>query len=272
MTGPAKPNPLAPAGAAEVDLECRAGVAYVFFNRPDARNALTFPMYDRVQELCRQVDADASVRVLVLRGRGGHFAAGTDISQFADFDSRKQAIEYERLQDRVMAAIEGVSKPTIAAIEGVATGGGAMMAACCDLRVMSTNARIGIPIARTLGNCLSIQNCQRLVRLVGEARLKELIFTARLLTAAEALTAGLVNRVLEEDSFDVDVTKLAESIAAMAPITLRVTKEELRRIADHERIAQDAADDLIAECYLSADFREGVAAFLGKRAPKWSGS
>jgi len=247
-------------------------VAYVTLNRPEARNALTFAMYDRVEALCDEVDRDPEVRVMVLRGSGGHFAAGTDISQFRDFRSAEQAVAYERQQDRVMAHIEGVSKPTIAAIEGVAAGGGAMMAVSCDLRLMAAGARIGIPVARTLGNCLSIRNAQRLVNLIGPARAKQLIFEADLLPAEQALIWGLANEVVADDAMARRVQELAERIAQHAPITLRVTKEEARRIAEANRVAAEAADDLIAETYLSADFREGVSAFLDKRPPRWQGA
>lgn len=255
-----------------VEADVNEGVAYVTFNRPSARNALTFEMYERVEALCDTFDRDSSVRVLVFRGSAGHFAAGTDISQFTNFSTPEDAVAYERMQDRVMARIESVSKPTIAAIEGVAAGGGAMMAVCCDLRVMSASARIGIPIARTLGNCLSIQNCQRIVELIGAARLKEIIFTGRLFSAQEALAIGLTSQVFADVSFGVNVIELASSIAALAPITLRVTKEEVRRLAEHQRIGQSQADDLILECYLSNDFREGVASFLEKRKPVWTNS
>ncbi|MDE3076580.1 MAG: enoyl-CoA hydratase/isomerase family protein [Chloroflexota bacterium] len=247
------------------------GVAYLTIDRPEARNALTFAMYRRVEELCGQASEDDHIRVLVLRGNAGHFAAGTDIAQFREFRTANQAVEYERQQDRVMAHIESVPKPTIAAIEGVAAGGGALMALSCDLRVMSSTARIGVPVARTLGNCLSIRNCQRIVWLVGPSRAKEMLFTARLLAAEEALALGLVNEVVEPERLIDRATELAETIASHAPLTLRVTKEEVRRIADHERIPEDAADDLVQQCYLSADFKEGVEAFLGKREPRWTG-
>src|SRR5205085_6529181 len=129
-----------------------------------------------IEALCEEVNGDDTIRVMVLGGAGGHFAAGTDISQFRSFRTAEQAIAYERQQDRVMRTIEAVDKPTIAAIVGVAAGGGAMMAVACDLRIMAGSSRIGVPVARTLGNCLSIQNAERLVNLIGPARTKQLIF------------------------------------------------------------------------------------------------
>jgi len=251
--------------------EIRDGVAYVTMNRPQARNALTFAMYERIEALCEQVNRDDAVRVMVLRGNGGHFAAGTDISQFRTFETPEQAIAYERQQDGVMTHIEAVNKPTIAAVEGVAAGGGAMMAVSCDLRIMARSARIGIPVARTLGNCLSLRNAQRLVSLNGPANTKRLIFTAMLVPAEEALTWGLANEVVDDAAFAEHVRQTAETIAQHAPITLRVTKEQARRIAQRNRVDAEAADDLIVEAYMSSDFREGVSAFLAKRPPHWTG-
>lgn len=254
-----------------VRYEIRGRVAYVTLDRPRARNALTFEMYARVEQLCDEVNRDENVRVMVLTGSGGHFAAGTDISQFRGFEIAEQAIAYERQQDRVMAHIEAVDKPTIAAIEGVAAGGGAMMAVACDLRIMGRSARIGIPVARTLGNCLSIQNAQRLVNLIGPAKVKELIFSAELLPAEQAVRWGLANTAVDDAELAGYVDELAQRIAEHAPITLRVTKQEARRLAEFSRVPEDAADDLVVEAYLSHDFHQGVEAFLEKRPPLWSG-
>jgi len=240
-------------------------------NRPEARNALTFAMYERIQKLCDEVNRDESVRVMVLGGSGGHFAAGTDISQFQTFSSGDQAIAYERQQDGIMASIEAVEKPTIAAVDGVAAGGGAMMAVACDLRIMAKSARIGVPVARTLGNCLSIRNAQRLVNLIGPANTKRLIFSAMLVPAEEALTWGLANEAIDDASLAEHVQQTAERIAQHAPMTLRVTKEQARRIAAQARVPEDASDDLIVETYTSHDFHEGVSAFLAKRPPQWTG-
>ncbi|MFI5267545.1 MAG: enoyl-CoA hydratase [Chloroflexota bacterium] len=254
-----------------VRYEIRNAVAYVTMNRPEARNALTFAMYERIEELCVEVNHDESVRVMVLRGSGGHFAAGTDISQFQAFSSGAQAIAYERQQDRVMASIEAVDKPTIAAIEGVAAGGGALMAVSCDLRIMAKSARIGVPVSRTLGNCLSIRYSQRVVNLIGPANTKRLIYSAMLVPAAEAVGWGLANEAIDDASFAEHIQQTAERLAQQAPITMRVTKEQARRIANRGRMPEDASDDLVAEAYTSHDFHEGVEAFLAKRQPHWTG-
>ncbi|MBV8087419.1 MAG: enoyl-CoA hydratase/isomerase family protein [Chloroflexi bacterium] len=263
---------MTPSGAPAEELvryQAESAVAYVTMSRPEARNALTFAMYERIEALMDEADRDPAIRAIVLRGSGGHFAAGTDISQFRSFSTAEQAIAYERQQDRIMGHIEAISKPTIAAIEGVAAGGGAMMAVACDLRIMARGASIGIPVARTLGNCLSIRNAQRLVNLIGPARTKQLIFGAALLPAENALTWGLANEVVDDDDLERHVQENAERIARHAPVTLRVTKEEARRIAAANRVPENAADDLVVEAYLSQDFREGVSAFLDKRPPRW---
>jgi len=255
----------------DILFERQDGVAWLTFNRPQARNAMTFAMYDRLAVLCEQVNADRSLRALVLQGAGGKaFVAGTDISQFRDFTQERHAIEYEEQMDRVLQALESVAVPVIAAIQGPATGGGASIAACCDLRIGSPSARFGIPIARTLGNCLSMANYARLVALIGLARAKDLIFTARLIEAPEALAIGLFNEVTaSEEALGPRVAELAATIASHAPLTLRTTKEALRRI--QRRMTPEAGSDLVLACYMSRDFREGVDAFLNKRKPVWTG-
>jgi enoyl-CoA hydratase/carnithine racemase len=247
-------------------------LAWLTFNRPEARNALTWGMYDALLEACETVDARPDIRALILRGAGGQaFAAGTDISQFTALRTAADGIEYERRLDGVLDRLERVSKPTIAQVEGIAAGGGCAIAFTCDLRVCSSDARFGVPIARTLGNCLSMASCARLVDLLGPARFKDLILTARLMTAAEAAAAGLVTRVAEPGHVDRAARELATAVADLAPLTIAATKEMVRRIQQARRLAPEVGHDLIARCYASADFREGVEAFLAKRPPRWTG-
>jgi len=240
------------------------------FNRPEAHNALTWNMYDRLYETCEEVDRDDSVRVLVLRGAGGKaFVAGTDISQFQVFERAEDGIAYERDGDRRMARLEAVRKPVIAQVQGFAVGGGFRITACCDLRIATPESRFGAPIARTLGNCLSMAACARFVDMFGPSRVKELLFTARLLTAEEAHAAGYVQEIVPADQIEARVTALARQIADHAPITLWVTKESIRRLSASRTLPED--EDLIAATYTSADFREGVRAFLDKRPAQWTG-
>ena len=248
-------------------------VAFVTFDRPAARNALTWEMYQALADCCEHVDEDAAVRVLVLRGAGGKaFAAGTDINQFRTFRSRQDGTDYEQRLDAVIDRLERVAVPTIAQIDGVAAGGGCAVAAACDLRVCTPASRFGVPIARTLGNCLSAANLTRLLDLIGPTRLKEMLYTGRLFSAQEALAAGLINRIAAADALDAAVRDLAAGIAANAPLTLRATKEMIRRVQAARRVEPAVGRDLIATCYASRDFREGVEAFLARRPPRWQGA
>src|SRR2546423_9059041 len=168
---------------------------------------------------------------MVLTGAGGRaFVAGTDISQFRAFNTEQHALDYEARGNRVMRTLETVRVPTIAAIAGPCTGAGAGMAACCDLRIASPSARYGFPIARTLGNCLSMQNYARLFALLGPAKVKDIIFTARLMDAREMLACGLLMEVTpDEESLLPRAQELAEQVAAHAPLTIQAPKEALRR-------------------------------------------
>lgn len=204
------------------------GIARITFNRPQARNALTFAMYEQMATICENINQDRSIKALILTGAGEKaFASGTDISQFRAFKTAQDALDYEARIDRVLGTLEQCRVPVIAAIAGACTGGGAGIAACCDIRIGTEATRIGFPIARTLGNCLSMSNISRLVSLVGPARTKDLIFKARLVEAPEALALGLLNEV----------------------------------VPDME----------ILRAYMSEDFREGMDAFLNKRAPNFKG-
>jgi enoyl-CoA hydratase/carnithine racemase len=247
-------------------------IAFLTFNRPAARNAMTWEMYEGLVQACDRVDSNRDIRVFVLRGAGGKaFVAGTDISQFTRFTSRDDALAYERRMNAVIDRLERVRAATIAQVQGVAAGGGCMIALTCDLRVCTPDAELGVPIARTLGNCLSAANYARLLDLVGPSRAKDLLFTGRLMGAAEAASLGLVSRTADGSTIDEAVRELAAAIAANAPLTIQATKEALRRLQEERRASAADADDLVAMCYLSDDFKEGVAAFLAKRPPLFKG-
>jgi len=253
-----------------VVVEHSGAIVTVTFNRPEARNAMTWAMYERLHEVCEEVDRDDAVRVLVLKGAGGKaFVAGTDIAQFTTFESGDDGLRYERDADLRSDRLARVRKPVIAQIEGYAVGGGLGIAAGADLRIATPDARFGAPIARTLGNCLSMRAYSRYLDLLGPSRLKEMIFTARLMHADEALAAGFVHEIVAADAITARVRELAATIASHAPITLWVTKEAIRRI--QESRALPSGEDLVATTYGSADFREGVQAFVAKRAPRWTG-
>jgi enoyl-CoA hydratase/carnithine racemase len=255
----------------EARFESTGPVAFLTFDRPQARNALTWAMYDALVAACDRVDADDTVRVFVVRAEGEAFAAGTDIRQFTSFASGDEGLAYERKLDAVIDRLERVAVPTIAQVHGVAAGAGCAIALTCDFRVCTPAAQFGVPIARTLGNCLSAANVARIADLIGPARTKDLLFTGRLIDAAEATSLGLVTAAVERQGLDAAVRDLAQTLAANAPLTIRATKETLRRLAVRRRLDAGAADDLIAACYASADFREGVASFIEKRRPRFTG-
>jgi enoyl-CoA hydratase/carnithine racemase len=239
-----------------VGYERRGPAAWVTFNRPEAHNAMTYEMYEALHDCCEQADADGEVSALVLRGAGGRaFVAGTDIRQFLAFASGDDGVEYEARIERVVSRLETVAKPTIALVDGFAMGSGIVLAATCDLRICTPDAKFGLPIARTVGNCLSMENYARLVAVVGEARLKDIVFTARAVDAREALAIGLATEVVEDA--EARVEELCALIAGHAAVTLRVTKEALRRL----RPRADG-DDLVREAYSSEEFRRRVEAFL----------
>ncbi|MBV8573784.1 MAG: enoyl-CoA hydratase/isomerase family protein [Acetobacteraceae bacterium] len=256
---------------AELLYEVHDGIGTITFNRPQARNALTFSMYERLASVCEQAN-QGGIKALVLTGAGGQaFAAGTDISQFRAFKDAEDAIEYEKRIDRVLTVLERCIVPTIAAVSGAWTGGGAAIACCCDIRIGTANARFGFPIARTLGNCLSVANYARLSAIIEPARVKEIIFTARLVPAEEAKMIGLLSELLpDHDAALARAQELARLLASHAPLTLRATKEALRRVREASTPAE--AEDLILMCYMSQDFKEGMDAFLTKRKPVWKGA
>lgn len=255
----------------ELLYTARDGIGVITFNRPEARNALTFAMYEGLAEICETAPAKGDVKALVVIGAGDKaFAAGTDIAQFRSFKTPQDAIDYEQKIDRVLGAVERCPLPTVAALAGACTGGGAGIAAACDIRIAARDLKFGFPIARTLGNCLSARNLARLSALVGAGRTKEIIFTSRLIGAEEALAAGLVTELLgDRAAVEARALELAALLAGQAPLTLMATKEALRRLTAAAAEVDD--EDLIVQCYTSEDFREGLEAFLGKRKPRWQG-
>jgi enoyl-CoA hydratase len=256
----------------DILYEVKEGVGRITFNRPAARNAFTFRMYERLAEICQEATADSSVKVLVLTGSDEKaFAAGTDISEFKKFSTAQDAMDYEARINALLGAFERLPIPTIAAIAGACTGGGAALASCCDMRIGAANVRFGMPIARTLGNCLAMSNYVRFTALLGPARVKDLIFTARLIASAEAHAIGLLSEVLPDyATLQTRAGELARTVASHAPLTLRVTKEALLRIK--ERMTPEEDRNMILTCYMSQDFREGLDSFLNKRTPKWTGT
>jgi enoyl-CoA hydratase/carnithine racemase len=253
----------------EVRYRREGYVATVVFDRPAARNAMTWRMYEQLGEACARVRTDSEVRVAVFRGAGGKaFIAGTDIAQFQSFASADDGIAYEARMEGYIGAVEALPVPTLAAIEGFAIGGGLAIAAACDLRIATPGSRFGVPIARTLGNCLSIANCARLVAALGVARAKRVLLLAENLSAEEALAGGFLSEIVLPADLDRRIAELTDRLAHHAPITMRVSKEAIRRLIHAGPLTDD---DLIRACYGSDDFRIGVRAFVDKKEPAWTG-
>ncbi|MGB0233566.1 MAG: enoyl-CoA hydratase, partial [Candidatus Puniceispirillaceae bacterium] len=248
----------------EIIISVDQHIATVTLNRPEARNALTFGMYQALSDLCQQAGTakdDRAIKAIVICGAGEKaFAAGTDIGQFTSFKTLQDGHDYEAQIESVIRSIETCRVPVIAALHGAVTGGGLVIAAAAHLRLASADVKIGMPIARTLGNCLAITNLRRLVALFGEARVAHMILTAELLSADQALASGFVHDVLQDrDTMLARATALAQRLTTMAPLTIQSSLDGLRRLRHAAACPDDS--DLIAACYTSEDFAEGVAAF-----------
>lgn len=242
------------------------GVLRVTFNRPKQRNAMTWEMYQGLFDACERADADDSIRVMVLRGAGGDaFVAGTDIGQFRGFTG-SDGVEYEQRISRILGRLQDVDIPVIAVVDGFCIGGGLGIAASADIRVCNRTAKFGVPIARTLGNCLSIKTIGALTDLIGRSLTTDLLLTARLMDAGEALRSGFVTTVT--DDIDAEADRLTQRLLANAPLTMWATKESLRRVSAG---AAASDDDIVSRIYGSDDFAGAVEAFLAKEKPVWRG-
>lgn len=250
----------------QVLTDVRGTALHVTFNRPEARNAMTFEMYQQLADACVRVDADPQLRALVLRGAGGRaFVAGTDIAQFRGFTG-EDGVAYEKRIDEVLGTLAAVSKPVVAVIDGHCVGGGLGIACCADVRVASTSASFSVPIARTLGNTLSVNTLRRLVRAFGEPRTTSMLLTARKVDAQEALLSGFLMDV--DDDIDEAADRVVNRVVSGAPLTQWAIKENLRRL----NAGADVDDsDVISTVYGSADFASAVEGFLTKTPVEWTG-
>jgi enoyl-CoA hydratase len=253
----------------EVHYSRDGRIVTVIFDRPAAHNAMTWQMYEQLAQACARIRAERDVRVAVFRGAGGKaFIAGTDIAQFQHFRSAEDGLAYEEKMESYIEGIESLPVPTLAVIEGYAIGGGLAIAAACDLRIATAGSRFGVPIARTLGNCLSMKNYARLVAAVGAPRAKRMLLMAENLSAEEALAGGFLSEIVAPADIDRRMREIADRLASHAPITMRISKEAIRRLV---LAGLPSGDDLARACYGSKDFRIGVEAFVSKRPPEWTG-
>ncbi len=253
----------------ELLAERRGAILWVTFNRPRQRNAMTWAMYEGLAAACTRADDDPEIRAMVLQGAGGEaFVAGTDIAQFVDFDGGSEGVEYERRMSGILDQLAGVAVPTVAVVGGYCVGAGLALAATCDLRVASRGSTFGVPIARTLGNCLSIQTCALLVDHLGPGRALDLLLRARLMDAEEAYAAGFLSELCDADDLDATAGALVDRLVDHAPLTMWAAKEAVRRLRAH-RLPSDA--NIVHRVYASEDFAAGVRAFLAKERPAWTG-
>ncbi len=252
----------------KVLLEQQGPITIITLSRPTALNALTWSMYQQMNAHLEHVAADDTIRAIIIRGEGKAFAAGTDIKQFQGFTG-EDGVAYEHTMDAIVERLYTLTKPTIAAIHGYAVGAGLVIASACDLRFATPTSRFGVPVARTLGNCLSLKNYRHLVDSFGVMRVKEMLFTGRLLTTTDALQCGFLTAIADEEKLITHVTEVAQQISSFAPLTVWSAKEAQRRL-NAPAEASDF-DDVVARVYGSSDFAEGVQAYLEKRKPQWHG-
>lgn len=254
----------------QVHCRIEGTVAHVLFDRPQARNAMTWHMYTQLASICSELSANPSVRVVQFRGAGGQaFVAGTDIEQFKTFRTGEDALAYEARIGEVMSLLEGLPMPTVAVLEGWAVGGGLAIATACDFRIARSDTRMGVPIAKTLGNCLAMSNLARLERAFGHQRVKRMLLLAQFVQADEALACGYLEAVCEAETLQATAQALCERLSALAPVTQSTMKTGLQRLVTAQL---PDGDDLVVRCYTSQDFHEGVNAFVDKRAPQWQGA
>lgn len=248
-------------------------VGYLIFNNPERHNAVSLDMWESAGRILGQFAHDDDIRCVVVTGAGGKaFVSGADISKFGDERATEAAIaRYNVAVEESNLAFQNFPKPTIAMIRGYCIGGGVGLAICCDMRISTTTARFSVPAAK-LGLGYSYHGLKRLVDLVGPAFAKEVFFTARQFSAAEALEMGLVNRAVPDAELDSYVQNYAEMIAANAPLTVGSVKEIVGEVLkpESERNLQHC-DDLVTKCFASRDYTEGRTAFMEKRKPVFTG-
>ncbi|MBO0712235.1 MAG: enoyl-CoA hydratase/isomerase family protein [Acetobacteraceae bacterium] len=248
-------------------------IGWMTFNNPERRNAVSLEMWQGMAALLEHFEQESAVRVVVLRGAGQRaFVAGADISQFEQQRSSPETIAaYDRISKRAGDLLASCSKPTIAMIHGYCIGGGLGIAVGCDLRIADETAKFAIPAAR-LGLGYDAPGVKKLMDVVGPAYTKDIFFTARHFSAAEALTMGLVNWVVPEAELEGQVRSYCAMIADNAPLTMRALKRTVAELSKaSSKVDYEACARWVAECFASQDYIEGRRAFMEKRRPQFRG-
>lgn len=249
-------------------------IGYLTFNNPQRHNAVSLDMWEAAAGYLEAFKNDHDIRVVVVTGAGGKaFVSGADISKFEEERSSQAAIDrYNQAVDQASAAFYDFPKPTIAMIRGYCIGGGVALSLCCDMRICNDVAKFAVPAAK-LGLGYRYDGLKTLVDLVGPSYAKEIFFTARQFTAAEAQTMGLVNRVVPDAELEAYVRNYAEMIAGNAPLTVDSVKFIVAQtLTDESRRDLKRCDELVQECFASNDYTEGRKAFMEKRKPVFTGS
>ncbi len=255
-----------PPSAPSLDLMIDGQIARITFNNPSARNAMTWAMYEQLKRICDDIAKKPEIRVAIFRGAGDKaFVSGSDIEQFISLQENEA---YEVAVDQIFHSLQHLPIPTIAVIEGLAVGSGLLMATFCDFRISTSDARFGIPVARTLGNCLSPSNLAWIASHLGIPTVKKMLLTAELLKAPELFNSGFLYRITNPDEITGVADDLAKKITALAPITQKTGKLTLARLIENHL---PDCTELMRETYNSTDFKEGVNAFLKGRYPQWRG-
>jgi enoyl-CoA hydratase len=257
------------AKVAQVTVELRGKIAYVTFDHVAARNAMTVAMYESLKSICQDIAKNPDIRVAIFRGAGGKsFVSGSDIAQFTSFQDGEDGVRYEQAIHDYLNPLATLPIPTIAVIDGMAVGGGLAIATCCDFKIATPDAKFGVPIARTLGNCLYPGNIAWLVAHMGMNIVRRMLLLAEMIPASELKAQGYLLATYDAEQLGKEADALAERLSKLAPITQKASKLIMARI-----IANQLPDceDLIRETYGSEDFKNGVASFLKGEPPVWTG-